>query len=123
MYSLIINALYSVSKLLFPKFKVMDDFQTIRRIKEDKCSCVRFGDGEIDIIAKRANLLHFIEVKSGIGFEPVFNITPAKIAKVQKAVRIYLAKYPSRLPYCIDALIVRYGEQIEFELLENITQG
>ena len=50
MYSLIINALYSVSKLLFPKFKVMDDFQTIRRIKEDKCSCVRFGDGEIDII-------------------------------------------------------------------------
>ena len=40
--------------------------------------------GEIDIIAKRANLLHFIEVKSGIGFEPVFNITPAKIAKVQK---------------------------------------
>lgn len=79
--------------------------------------------GEIDIIAKRENLLHFIEVKSGVGFEPVFNITPAKIAKVQKAVRIYLAKYPSRLPYCIDALIVRCGDQMEFEFLENITQG
>lgn len=79
--------------------------------------------GEIDIIAKRANLLHFIEVKSGVGFEPMFNITPSKIAKLQKAMRIYLAKHPSKLPYCLDALIVRYGKSVEFELLENITQG
>lgn len=80
--------------------------------------------GEIDIVARRANLLHFIEVKSGAGFDPIFNITPSKIEKLQKALRLYLAKHPSKLPYCLDALIIRYGgEHTEFELLENITQG
>lgn len=80
--------------------------------------------GEIDIVARRANLLHFIEVKSGAGFDPIFNITPSKIEKLQKALRLYLAKHPSKLPYCLDALIIRYGgERTEFELLENITQG
>lgn len=79
--------------------------------------------GEIDIIARRGGLLHFIEVKSGAGFEPIFNITPSKLTKLQKAIRLYLAKHPSKLPYCLDALIIRYGERAEFELLENITQG
>lgn len=79
--------------------------------------------GEIDIVAKKENLLHFIEVKSGAGFDPIFNLTPHKIQKLQKAIRLYLATHPSKLPYCLDALIVRYGECAEFELLENITQG
>ena len=39
--------------------------------------------GEIDIIAQRDDILHFIEVKSGrADFDPVYNVTPAKLRKV-----------------------------------------
>ncbi len=34
--------------------------------------------GEIDIIALKDNVVHFIEVKSGESFEPIYNITPSK---------------------------------------------
>ena len=38
--------------------------------------------GEIDIIAQRDDVLHFIEVKSGkADFDPVYNVTPAKLRK------------------------------------------
>lgn len=75
--------------------------------------------GEIDIIARKNDVLHFIEVKSGSGFEPIFNITPQKIAKLTKTLKIYLAKSKISLPYCLDALIIREAESIE--LIENIT--
>lgn len=75
--------------------------------------------GEIDIIAHKDGILHFIEVKSGSGFEPIFNITPQKIAKLTKTLKIYLAKSKNSLPYCLDALIIREAESIEF--IENIT--
>jgi len=36
--------------------------------------------GEIDIIAQKDDVLHFIEVKSGkADFDPVYNVTPASL--------------------------------------------
>ena len=74
--------------------------------------------GEIDIIAQKRGVLHFIEVKSGTTFEPVYNITPAKLSKLLKSIQAYLKKYKLDMPYQLDALIVKGNE---CEWIENIT--
>ena len=73
--------------------------------------------GEIDIIAHKDEVFHFIEVKSGKNFEPVFNITPSKLKKVIKCTHFYLKKNMIKSAFCIDAIIVK--EDIEF--IKNIT--
>ena len=40
--------------------------------------------GEIDIIAYKNHTFHFIEVKSGKNFEPIFNITSKNCKKLLK---------------------------------------
>lgn len=74
--------------------------------------------GEIDIIAKKDGVLHFIEVKSGIGFEPIYNITPSKIKKITKTIYAYIKKNRIDSSFCIDAIII---ENTKLELIENIT--
>ncbi len=75
--------------------------------------------GEIDIIAKRDEVLHFIEVKSGkADFDPIYNITPSKLRKVINSAHYYLKTKQLELPFSIDALIVR-GDEVEF--IENVT--
>ena len=75
--------------------------------------------GEIDIIAFKDEVLHFIEVKSSHGsFEPVYNITHAKLQKIIKSAYYYLNQKNLSFAWCIDALIVT-NEKIE--LIENIT--
>ncbi len=74
--------------------------------------------GEIDIIAKKNNTYHFIEVKSGETFEAVYNITPSKLNKFLRSVQYYLQIKNLSVPYCIDAIIFA-GEEIEY--LQNIT--
>jgi putative endonuclease len=75
--------------------------------------------GEIDIIAKNGDVLHFIEVKSSRGsFEPFYNITPQKLQKVIKSAEYYLKKRKLDFDWCIDALIVKDDT---IELIENIT--
>ena len=72
--------------------------------------------GEIDIVALKDEVLHFIEVKSGKG-EPIYKITPSKISKIQKTIQFFLNKTKLDFDYCIDGLIVK-GNDIE--LFENI---
>jgi len=75
--------------------------------------------GEIDIIARRKETLHFIEVKSGrADFDPVYNMTPTKIRRVINSAYYYLKSKNLDTPFSIDALIVRKGP---VELIENIT--
>jgi putative endonuclease len=74
--------------------------------------------GELDIIAAKEGVLHFVEVKSGVGFDPVYNLTPAKLRKLIKSAQLYMKQKGLDVPFCLDALIIR-GEEIE--LLENIT--
>ena len=74
--------------------------------------------GEIDIIAMKDKILHFVEVKSGKNFDPVYAITPKKLDKILKTVNYYILKKKINSEIVIDALIIR-GNNIE--LLENIT--
>ena len=75
--------------------------------------------GEIDIIAMKEEVLHFIEVKSGkADFDPVYNVTPAKLRKVINSAHYYLKSKNLDLSFSIDALIIR-GDEVEF--IENVT--
>ena len=79
--------------------------------------------GEIDIIAQREDVLHFIEVKSGKSdkfdsFDPVYNVTPVKLRKVINSAQYYLKVKRLDMAFSIDALIVR-GDEVEF--IENVT--
>ncbi|MDQ7047199.1 MAG: YraN family protein [Sulfurovum sp.] len=75
--------------------------------------------GEIDIIAKKENILHFIEVKSGkADFDPVYNITPRKLRKVINSANYYMKTKNLNVVFSIDALIIRVDE---VEFLENVT--
>jgi putative endonuclease len=74
--------------------------------------------GEIDIIAKKDKILHFVEVKSGKNFDPVYALTPRKLDKIIKTVNYYILKNKINISFSIDAVIIR-GNEIEF--LENIT--
>lgn len=74
--------------------------------------------GEIDIVAKKDDVYHFVEVKSGETFEAVYNITPSKLYKLLRSVDYYLKVKRLNVSYCIDAIIFA-GEELEY--LENIT--
>jgi len=75
--------------------------------------------GEIDIIAQKDDVLHFIEVKSGkANFDPVYNITPSKLHKVINSAHYYLKSKQIEMAFSIDALIIR-GDEVEF--IENVT--
>ncbi|XPV69026.1 MAG: YraN family protein [Halarcobacter sp.] len=75
--------------------------------------------GEIDIICKKDETYHFIEVKSAETYEiAVNNITPSKLSKLKRSVDYYLQSKKLHVSFCIDAIIV-IDNEIEF--LENIT--
>ncbi|QHG90458.1 YraN family protein [Sulfurimonas sp. CVO] len=75
--------------------------------------------GEIDIIALKDGVLHFIEVKSALEYETaVENITKSKLSKLIKTAYVYMKKNSLDTDFVFDALIV-VDENIEF--IENIT--
>lgn len=75
--------------------------------------------GEIDIIAKKDDVYHFVEVKSSVDYESaISNITPQKLHKIKKSTDYYLQTKKLNVAFCIDAIIV-VDNEIEF--LENIT--
>lgn len=79
--------------------------------------------GEIDIIAKKGGVVHFVEVKSGKNFEPIYAITHKKMEKIIKSINYYILKNSlSNIEFCIDGIIIKgEGENIDIELFENIT--
>ena len=75
--------------------------------------------GEIDIIASKEDVLHFIEVKSGEDYEQAIqNITRSKLSKLIKTLQVYLKKNASDADFMMDAVVVTPDS---IELLENIT--
>lgn len=75
--------------------------------------------GEIDIIATKDDVFHFIEVKSGVDYESaVQNITSSKLSKFIRTTNVYLKKNSLDIDYMIDAVIVTPSA---IELIENIT--
>jgi len=74
--------------------------------------------GEIDIIANKDGVYHFVEVKSGKNFEAVYNITQQKLYKLYRSIELYLKHKNLDVSYCIDAIIFADGE---LEYLENVS--
>lgn len=75
--------------------------------------------GEIDIIALREDVLHFIEVKSGkTEFDPIYNLTPAKLRKVINSSHYYMKSKKLDMAFSIDALIIRCDD---IEFIQNVT--
>jgi len=82
----------------------------------DRNFYTRFG--EIDIIAKKDNILHFIEVKSGKNFQSIYNVTPKKLQRIIKTLNLYLQKNRLNNSYQIDVITID-NDKIEF--IENIS--
>ena len=75
--------------------------------------------GEIDIIAKKENTLHFVEVKSGEDYEiAIQNITPTKLSRIIKTANVYMKKNAYDGDFCLDAIVVT---PLDIEMLENIS--
>ncbi|MDQ7044894.1 MAG: YraN family protein [Sulfurimonas sp.] len=75
--------------------------------------------GEIDIIASKEEVLHFIEVKSGLDYESAIqNISPSKLRKFIRTVHVYMKKNALDVDFMIDAIIVTPKD---IEIVENIT--
>ena len=75
--------------------------------------------GEIDIIALKDGVLHFIEVKSSRGsFEPIYNITPTKLKRIINSAYYYLKQKKLKYAWVIDAITVTNGE---IRHIENVT--
>lgn len=75
--------------------------------------------GEIDVIATKDEVLHFVEVKSGEDYElAIQNITPRKLAKLIKTGDTYMKKNKLDVDFVYDAVIVTPRG---IDLVENIT--
>lgn len=74
--------------------------------------------GEIDIIAYKEGVIHFIEVKGSERYESIYALTPKKLQKIIHTIDFYLCKNSITASYCIDAIAFR-GEEIVY--IPNIT--
>jgi len=75
--------------------------------------------GEIDIIASKDGVLHFVEVKSGEDYETAIeNITPTKLSRLIKTGQTYIKKNNLDVDFVHDAIVVT---PCEIELVQNIT--
>jgi len=89
--------------------------------------------GELDIVAKKGNWLHFVEVKTvtreklgtGDWYEPEDNIHPWKIKRLSRAIQTYLLekKVDDEIEWQVDSLAVylnNRGEVLKIDYLEDI---
>ena len=76
--------------------------------------------GEIDIIATKGDIYHFIEVKSGDKIEPLLNVTQKKLDRIYKSIDIYLSKNNIDVVYSVDVIRL-YGNKIDF--FSNVSYG
>jgi len=75
--------------------------------------------GEIDIIATKDDVLHFIEVKSGEDYEKAIqNITPRKLSRIIKTANVYMKKNAIDTDFMLDAVVIT---PLNIEIVENIT--
>jgi len=74
--------------------------------------------GEIDIVCRKDDILHFIEVKYSKKYDPITRITPSKLAKIIKTIDYYMYKKDIDMDYQIDALLVN---DTLIEIVENIS--
>lgn len=94
--------------------------------------------GEIDIVAKKSNLIHFVEVKSvsrvtlnepalrlrsGRGYRPEDNMHPWKLKRLSRAMQTYLLDRKLDCDWQLDLVVVKIDQQnrkARVEIIENI---
>lgn len=75
--------------------------------------------GEIDIIAKKDDIYHFIEVKATAGnYEALYRITKSKYNKILKAINLYIQKHNIANDFQVDVIIIQKN-QIDF--IQNVS--
>ena len=74
--------------------------------------------GEIDIIAKKDEVVSFFEVKFSKKYDPIYRITPSKIKKIIKTIDYYFMLNESEEEYQINAALVTPNG---IEIIENIS--
>jgi putative endonuclease len=85
----------------------------------------RFRKAEIDIICKRNNIPHFVEVKSrssnNFGF-PETGVTPKKIRMLLQGINEWMYIHPEYKNFQLDILSIttRHGQEAEFFLIEDV---
>lgn len=79
------------------------------------CTRFRCRSGEVDIVARKDDVLSFIEVRarrSGSIFEPIESVDRRKIIRIKKTAQYFLKQYP-----CLNGL------QIRFDLFMYVFDG
>jgi putative endonuclease len=85
----------------------------------------RYGRYEVDIIARRGNLLHFIEIKSRRSDRyghPEESVTPKKIRNMMQAALAWRIQFPghTRVQYDVLAITARQNAEPEYLLFEDV---
>ena len=79
--------------------------------------------GEIDLIARHAGDLVFVEVKSSYasqGIDPVYQVTPAKRKKLIRAAKHYVIKHFRKEPNCrFDVVTVKIADEPIIDVIQN----
>lgn len=109
-----------LSEYLFGKNAESDACEFLQKegcqILQRNFSC-KFG--EIDIIAKKDEILHFIEVKATNGeYEAAYRLTILKMQKILKAVDYYLLKNGLNNDFQIDLITI---ESNKINWIKNIS--
>lgn len=83
--------------------------------------------GEIDIVAKKSNIIHFIEVKSVThatsGYRPEDNMHPWKLKRLSRAIQTYLLDRELDCDWHLDLITVKIDQKnrkARVELIENV---
>ena len=82
--------------------------------------------GELDIVAKRGSMVHFVEVKSvshETNIRAEENMHPHKLKRLHRAIQTYLMEKKLDLDWQLDLVVVKINEKTrtaKAEMLENI---
>lgn len=82
--------------------------------------------GELDVVARKGSVIHFVEVKSvsaGSSIRGEENMHPGKLARLHRAIETYLLEKRLDLDWQLDLAVVKIDSaerKATVELLENI---
>ncbi len=85
----------------------------------------RYGRYEVDIIARRKSILHFIEIKTRRSLRyghPEERVSPKKIEHIMQAAMGWVRRFPhrGRIQYDVLSITLRKDATPEFFLIEDV---
>lgn len=85
----------------------------------------RYGKCEIDLIAEKYGIPHFVEVKTRSGSTPVlpeYNVTRTKIRTLLRGISAYIDRHPCYNDFRLDILSIclNNGKEVEYFFIEDV---